>query len=159
MNFSSEDIISDLVSLNLEGKQDAALKVIHVFPAKEKSAYTSCVIEVSHSTWASLKSEKRIYIGHSACRFADHVRILQCYKCLSFGHQAKDCKSQAHCGHCAGDHEMKSCPTKKNQDTHPKCFNCQRAKLGDVKHTALDGKKCPLLANKLKDKISRTNYG
>ncbi|EFN65037.1 hypothetical protein EAG_01181, partial [Camponotus floridanus] len=40
-------------------------------------------------------NQARIYLGWSSCRVADHVQILQCYRCLSFGHIAKDCRAAA----------------------------------------------------------------
>ncbi|KMQ89588.1 putative 50 kda protein in type i retrotransposable element r1dm [Lasius niger] len=113
-------------------------------------------MEVSPAVRRALKCG-RIYIRYAACFFADHIRVIQCYRCLSFGHIAKDCKGEHSCGHCAGAHELKDC---KSRSQPPKCFNCERyhGTHNDLKHSAMDTAKCPILGRKIKDRIAYINY-
>ena len=45
----------------------------------------------------------------------------QCFNCQSFGHSAKNCKKDASCVICAGNHIHTICP---NKDSFRKCSNC-----------------------------------
>lgn len=48
-----------------------------------------------------------------------------CYKCLKFGHTAKQCKSSTtFCSFCGLNHKTEDCPKDKKTDT-PCCVNCQ----------------------------------
>lgn len=62
------------------------LKVIYIFAGKSNWKTTNCIIEVSPQTRRYLLKKDRVYVGYSSCRFADHVRVFQCYRCLEFGH-------------------------------------------------------------------------
>lgn len=78
---------------------------------------------------------------------------------MAFGHIAKDCKSDAVCGHCSDAHEMKNC----NKETRsPSCGNYTKAFRGtqsDRSHSALDVDKCPIFRDRIMDKIKMINYG
>lgn len=71
----------------------------------------------------------------------EDFNILQCFKCLGYGHSAKNCNLPIACKNCAGDHHHKECT---NQNSH-RCANCM--KLDDNprngKHRATAGR-CPL---------------
>jgi Associated with zinc fingers len=49
--------------------------------------------------------------------------ISQCHKCQSFGHSAINCRADAACVKCAGNHISLECPHGKIVDS-PLCFNC-----------------------------------
>lgn len=157
LNLSHAAIRNEIVAQNFEREDDADLKVVYIYPPKQDRSTTNCIIEVS-PVRKRLQAYKRIYIGFSACGFADYVRIIQCYKCLSFGHYAADCNSEPLCGHCSGKHELRAC---KNKKSVSKCANCVRdqSSVRDVDHSALDIKKCPVLIRRIKNKIFNINYG
>lgn len=159
VGMSSEQIREAIISQNLDGNMDARINIVYIFPVKADKHMTSCVVEVSSSIRKVLRENGRIYIRYSACRFADYVRILQCYRCLGFGHMAAGCKVQPVCGHCAENHEMKAC---RRRDLPPKCGNCSAQRgvsVGDTLHAAMDASKCPILGRKIKDRIGNINYG
>lgn len=52
----------------------------------------------------------------------DDFPLLQCFKCLSFGHTASTCTQNIACKNCGGDHTHKQCSISK-----PSCVNCLRA--------------------------------
>ncbi|EZA48029.1 hypothetical protein X777_14450 [Ooceraea biroi] len=135
---------------------DPAIKVVYSFPPKGRK-YTSCVVEVSSEVRSVLRREPRIYICYSACRFADYVRTLQCFRCLGFGHTSTGCGSSALCGHCSERHDTREC-TNKNRE--PVCANCKRwLPHDDIHHAATDGRKCPIIRRRIMEKIKTINYG
>lgn len=86
------------------------------------------------------------------------MRILQCYKCLRFGHFAKDCIATSICGH--------SVPVLVSRETaiiSIKCLNViivlvMLTSVFGAEHSALDARRCPILRNKIKDKLLYINY-
>ncbi|KAI0993775.1 hypothetical protein K3495_g14409 [Podosphaera aphanis] len=54
--------------------------------------------------------------------FRSGFRLMQCFNCQKYGHISKTCSAPSKCGHCAGDHNTRTCPGK--QDT--RCCNCGR---------------------------------
>lgn len=155
-DMSKEAIREDFVNQNLQGVDNPDIKVVYQFPPLQNSLFTKCVLEVPHNIRTKLFEVNRIYLGFSACRFKDHVKIKHCYRCLGFGHLSKDCTAEVHCGHCGGSHEMRDCP---NRSKDACCHNCKINKSSDTSHSALDGLKCPILKRRLTDKVRLTNYG
>ncbi|XP_020297161.1 uncharacterized protein LOC109861773 [Pseudomyrmex gracilis] len=158
IDMTSDEILDEIAAQNLENFDKADLKVIYLFPAKADKRTTSCVLEVSPMIRNMLLNRGRIYLRYSACRFADYVRVLQCYNCLAFGHLAKNCGLKTTCGYCGGEHQMRDC----DRRVTLKCGNCLRSKqfsTGDLGHAATDAKKCPILSRKISSRISSINYG
>ncbi|XP_011861446.1 PREDICTED: uncharacterized protein LOC105558396 [Vollenhovia emeryi] len=157
-DMAAEDIVRELVAQNLEGWDAETVKMIYLFKAKQNKYKTSCVIEVIPEVRKILLERGRIFLRYAACALADHVRIVQCFKCLSFGHYAANCRGKPSCGHCTGEHEMKDC---RSRGTKPRCANCvrQAGSRGDSAHSAIDATKCPILLRKIRDKIALINYG
>ncbi|KMQ86751.1 reverse transcriptase [Lasius niger] len=89
----------------------------------------SCVIEVKPEVRKVLLERGRIFLRYAACALADHVRIVQCFKCLSFGHYAANCKGKPSCGHCTGEHEMKDC---RSRDSKPRVKDMEDIKICHV---------------------------
>lgn len=71
---------------------------------------------------------------------------------------AKNYKAQPSCGYCAKNYEMKDCDAR---DCPPECVNYGRLQGSnrDRAHMATDGRLCPILCRKIKDKIANINYG
>ena len=154
-----EEISKELIAQNLDGDKQVNIKIIYIYKPKSNKNFTSCVIEVSPEVHRRLLASARIYLRFSACKFVDHIRVLQCYRCMSFGHMAKDCKSTPTCGHCSDSHETTDC---KNKTQTPRCCNCIRLikkTACDTEHSASDATKCPILGNKIKERITYINYG
>lgn len=104
-SLSTEEIRSQLASQDVNGAEAKDIKVVYRYPARQGKPYSSCVVELRPETRKNFISAERVFLGWSACRVADHVRILQCFKCLGFGHLAANCAKAAHCGHCSEEHE------------------------------------------------------
>ncbi|KAL6423097.1 hypothetical protein ACFW04_010528 [Cataglyphis niger] len=104
-----DKIEDELLIQNLSDVAANDVKVVYIFTPKQDRRITSCILKVTLAVRRTLLGCGRIYLPYSACSFAHHVRIVQCYRCFSFSHIAKDCKDKPFCGHCAGAHEMKDC--------------------------------------------------
>jgi len=145
--------VEDLVRQNLNGLGKEDVRLIYWSIKNQKNSMA--VIEVSPSIRLSLLSQGRIYLGWSSCRVTDHVRVLQCFKCLAFGHIAKGCQVKEDiCGHCGDKHESRACP----KTGVRKCHNCEKAKMLATDHSALDSSACPILQRKLGDKAKMVRY-
>ena len=142
---------NEFIAQNLQETRADDVKVIYIYP--------QLVVEVSPAMRRVFQEQGRIYLRYSSCKFADHVWIMQCYRCLAFGHLARDCKGAQHCGHCAKAHETKDCA---NKNQLPRCHNClskNNVISVDIKHSATDAERCPILSRKIKDRIANTDYG
>lgn len=156
-DMNAEEIRRELIAQNLSGDAAGSIKVIYIFKPKQNKRTTSCILEVSPAARKAFIKCGRTYLRYSVCSFVDHIRIVQCFRCLSFDHFAANCGGGPSCGHCAGKHEMKDL---KNRDRQPKCLNCERhhGSQGDLAHSAVDAAKCPFLCRKIKEKIADINY-
>ena len=84
----------------------------------------------------------RIKIGWVVCRIRERTKITKCFKCLEFGHLAKQCKSGVDrsklCRRCGnGGHIAKDCKEE------PSCMFCRSDQTQDAKHNA-GSNKCPV---------------
>ena len=131
-----EEIKTEIIAQNLDDAADQDLKVTNLYKPRNNRRVTSCVLEVSPIIRRVLL-KNGIYLHYITCTFADHVRILQCYRCLAFGHMAKECKAAPMCGHYSGTHEMKDCMKKMDP---PRCGNYLHtsSSSSDLIHSATD---------------------
>lgn len=153
-----EEIKQELIAQNFNENIEDKIKVIYKHQPRVDKRYTSCVLKVSPEIQKQIFKSDKIYLRYVVCNFADHVRVLQCYRCMTFRHIAENCRADPVCGHCSDSHELKEC---KNRQLQPVCCNCRhhsRFVQADIAHSALDIKKCPILENKIKDKITNINY-
>jgi len=156
-DLTREEIISETIALNLKGLEAPELKMVYIFSPKRDRITTNCVLEVSPDVRSRLLSDGLVCIGYSACRVTDYIRVLQCFRCLAFGHLAKNCKFPSLCGHCAGEHETKDCT---KRDATPVCGNCKRWTGQDMlHHSALDSACCPILQRRMAERSKSINYG
>lgn len=78
------------------------------------------------------------YLQHTKInweRYQNKRLIIQCKNCQRWGHATANCRLNARCVKCAGDHATREC--KKSRDVDAKCVNCSGA------HTACDTE-CPV---------------
>lgn len=121
-----EEIKEELVdqNLNLKEDYDGKLKVIYIYKPKDNNKrYTRCVIKVGPKLREQLLKNGKIYLRYSVCKSADYINVLQCYRCMLFGHTAKNCMSNPVCGFCSKQHEMRECVDKVRALV---CCNCIR---------------------------------
>lgn len=76
-----------------------------------------------------------VAIGHVRFPVEKYIqKVILCYNCYRYGHQAKQCRSATRCEKCNQDHKTKDC---KESELETKCFGCSG------KHSTNDFKNCP----------------
>ncbi|CAH2097193.1 unnamed protein product [Euphydryas editha] len=69
-------------------------------------------------------------------RAEDQSPLVQCTRCLGYGHGKKYCKEKTDlCSHCGGQHLSSRC-AKRQEGAPPTCKNCSNAKLDKIDHNA-----------------------
>lgn len=96
----------------------------------------TALVDLPEETASKLLAAKHIRIGWSNCAIREKVNLTRCYRCLEFGHRARECKSEKNrmedCLNCgASGHKSNEC---KNS---PSCIIC-----GVEGHRA-DSIRCP----------------
>lgn len=153
---SDQDIIDEIISSNSLAKaKNVYLKILKKSENQRKNI--NLIIEADPKTHSLLLKQERIKIGWSRCFVYNHISILQCYKCLGFGHFAKDCKSGKVCSKCSGSHSFKDCNV--NTLTCVNCKNTLKGKNGsrNINHSALD-KECPCFLRLAEIQSCKTEY-
>lgn len=124
----------------------------------------NAVLLTSPSIFKKIIELGRLNVDHQRIHVEEFVPLLQCYKCLQFGHLKRHCTSETDsCAHCGDNtHAFISCPTKDNQDT-TKCYNCssKNQKLNttlDTSHSPTSDK-CPIKVAMRSRVVGKINYG
>ncbi|KAJ0175535.1 hypothetical protein K1T71_008694 [Dendrolimus kikuchii] len=112
------------------------------------------VLQVSPKLWKTLTEESKIHIDLQRVPVIDQSPLIQCSRCLAYGHGRRLCKeNQDVCSHCSGPHLRKDCPMWM-AGSAPACHNCQVAKKDNYDHNTFD-KNCPI---RMKwDKLARSS--
>nr|CAI5842853.1 unnamed protein product [Callosobruchus analis] len=133
------------------------IKVVVKFKALEKDHY-NIVLEVPPLLRKRLVDRGFAYFGWKRCSVGDNLYIVQCHKCMKFGHHQQNCRGSEVCSKCSGEHSVKKCVS-----DEMKCVNCSmynnkyKSKLS-TNHLATDNH-CPMYQNYVLQLRSRINYG
>lgn len=76
-----------------------------------------------------------VFVGFRRVRVVDDTPLLQCYKCLGFGHMSGNCKNSERCGYCAAGQRTSDCPDKNDCEKYS-CYNCRKYLNVNAKHRA-----------------------
>lgn len=139
--YSNEEILDHIKAQNghiLEGVDKSALKMKVKYRKRARNPH-EChpVLELSPEVWKKFTQIGKIYVGFGRCSVEDQSPLVQCMRCLGYGHTKALCKEKDACNHCGGEHTGRDCPSKARNEP-PKCVNCTRAKRtgSDLAHTA-----------------------
>ncbi|XP_072948356.1 uncharacterized protein [Epargyreus clarus] len=109
----------------------------------------NAVLLASPCVWRKIIELGRLNVDHQKVHVEEFVPLLQCFKCLQFGHLRKHCtKDDVLCAHCgAENHTVEKCPSK-DKSEEANCSNCvsRGKRLGtsfDTKHSA-NSDRCPI---------------
>ncbi|XP_059054681.1 E3 ubiquitin-protein ligase BRE1A-like [Achroia grisella] len=124
------------------GKEEDRVAVKYRKRARNQHT-THIVLEVSPAVWKRALEEDRLRIDLQRVRVDDQSPLVQCTRCLAYGHSKRFCKEHADlCSYCGGLHQKNECPDWRAGAT-PSCINCHRSKAEDTGHTAFNDE-CPV---------------
>ena len=83
------------------------------------------IIELSPEAHKAVLEAGHLFIGLQRRPVADQSPLMQCIKCLGFGHTKTTCQEKDHlCSHCGGPHTWQDCKERK-AGRPPTCINCK----------------------------------
>jgi hypothetical protein len=160
---NQKDAIRSLEAQN--GKLHTGLKIARVaWPrgvGKTGKEYSSLTVFLSSPEAANAVITRGFVEGGEVKpteRFLTGCGLVQCFKCCSYGHIAKNCRAKARCGHCSEPHETRGCPAKA-QNTGS-CAACKAQGYKKIDHKAWD-ELCPVRISareKLRTKLETRPY-
>lgn len=147
-NFDYEALINVLTVRHHKADElKKSFKVFKMFESKNGSI--AKIFYLDEDQAKLLRDDRDFYVYTRRYRASPYYHLYQCFKCCELHHIAKDCKSSAICGNCAGDHETRSCTSNLKQ-----CSLCKASgdhKNGAHTHGSRDGN-CPLKTALIKTK-------
>lgn len=144
---TDEDIKAALKTQNarlLEGLSPEESAVVIKYRRRARNPLENHVIlQVSPKMWERLTAAGRLYIDLQHVRVTDQSPLVQCSRCLSYGHGRKNCMESVDlCNHCGGPHMKADCPAHAEGKTVT-CRNCHLAKHTKTDHSVFSGE-CPV---------------
>lgn len=101
------------------------------------------VLTVSPTIWRRATDSRKMRIDLQRVNVEDQSPLVQCTRCLGYGHSRRFCKEESDsCSHCGGPHLKAECPSYK-QGNSPTCLNCTRVKNENCGHNAFSSE-CPV---------------
>ncbi|CAD0200320.1 unnamed protein product [Chrysodeixis includens] len=144
---SDEDIVKALRNQNRDlfhGVCEADNRAEVRYRRKARNPHTChTVISVSPIIWQRAMLKKVVQIDLQPVRVDDQSPLVQCTRCLGYGHGKRFCTDPADlCSHCGGPHLKSECADFIT-GLPPKCKNCFNAKMNSTEHNAFDSS-CPI---------------
>ncbi|XP_069365327.1 uncharacterized protein [Maniola hyperantus] len=155
---TDDEVVASIKTQNadaLVGIPDSEYRVVPKYRRPARNPHEChMVMQVSPKVWQRLTSQGRVHIDLQRCFVLDQSPLVQCTRCLGFGHSRRLCKeAEDRCSHCAGPHLRSTCPSWTVGDVAC-CRNCHIAKLERTEHSAFD-LECPI--RKKWDTIARSS--
>jgi hypothetical protein len=108
------------------------------FKYKRKNRHSlliNIVCQVSVNTWRKLTEVGKVHVGFTRVTVENESPLVQCFKCLKFGHTQTHCnQDEWNCAKCGEKHDTRDCRATNNT---PKCLNCAERGRDDHQHMAL----------------------
>ncbi|XP_026321464.1 uncharacterized protein LOC113231118, partial [Hyposmocoma kahamanoa] len=140
-----EGVLKALRNQNREifkGLDEGEDRVVIKYRKRARNPLTGHIIlSTSPKIWRRAVDAGMLHIDLQQVRVTDQSPLVQCSRCLAYGHGRRFCKeTEDLCSHCGGPHLRAQCP-EWLANAAPTCRNCSKAKLtAKVAH----GKKLPL---------------
>lgn len=142
-----EDIVRALINQNkhLLGDVSVDSSTLKVkFRRRARNPLTSHVaIQVPPKLWKRLTEAGLVHIDVQRVRVEDQSPLIQCSRCLGYGHGKRFCREKIDaCSHCGEAHHRSECADWMAR-VPPSCCNCLKAKIGEAEHNAFSPE-CPV---------------
>lgn len=111
-----------------------------------------------------LERDGSLRLQNRSCQVKDRLHVLQCGKCLRFGHKTRNCsQNTVSCNHCGEGHFFNDCPSKDDASKRC-CTNCKEMNTDNSKYAEsachnARSHSCPIYKFRLKNTIQMTNWG
>lgn len=144
---SDEDILKALRNQNrgvFDGLEKEENRVQIKYRKKARNPHTChMVLAVAPVIWRRVTEMGALHVDLQRVRVMDQSPLVQCSRCLAYGHTRKYCTEEVDaCSHCGGPHLRSDCDLWAINDV-PKCRNCLRAKMTRTEHNAFS-EECPI---------------
>ena len=108
---------------SIQNDDDIQLKFIR---KNRSDKLYNAVLTVTPIIWRRIMETQKVNVDHQRVHADEYIPVLQCYKCLRFGHPASKCESSGEtCSHCSSkDHRYSECAFK-NDPIKKCCINCR----------------------------------
>lgn len=138
-----------------EGIEEKDYRIAEKYRRRARNPHEShVVLQVSPSLWQALTQAGKLHIDLQRVMVDDQSPLIQCMRCLGYGHGRKHCQVENDsCSHCGGAHFKSECEEFKNGNP-PQCKNCKETGK-EHKHNAFDGD-CP--TRRRWDAVARRSY-
>ncbi|XP_045450167.1 uncharacterized protein LOC123658921 [Melitaea cinxia] len=142
---TDDDVIRALRNQNSDifgglGAEDDRLQIKYRRRARNPHQ-ANIVLSTSPALWGRITGMGLVRIDFQRVRAEDQSPLVQCTRCLGYGHGRRFCKDPADlCSHCGGPHLRSECPDER-LGSPPSCRNCRRAKLDNHEHNAFTAQK------------------
>lgn len=142
-----EDVLRALRNQNKDifrGLDDEQDRIQIKYRRKARNPHTShIVVSTSPRIWRRALELGALHVDLQRIRIADQSPLVQCTRCLGYGHSKRFCRETADlCCHCGGPHQRTEC-TDWLAGAAPACTNCTRDGRGRATHNAFD-RDCPV---------------
>ncbi|CAD0206062.1 unnamed protein product [Chrysodeixis includens] len=144
---TNDDVLKGLRNQNghlLKGLREEDDRVEVKYRKRARNLLTEhVVLKVSPEIWRRLTQAKGVHMDLQRIRVADQSPLIQCARCLGYGHTRRLCETTEDiCSHCGGKHLSSECEKRKDGNP-PRCTNCSGAGLETVDHSAFS-RECPV---------------
>lgn len=167
-DFPSDDLIITIkrqnpcIKIALENNSSASLDLSFVKKNRNPALYNA-VFKATPDVWQAALALGRLGVDCHKIHVSEHVPLLQCFKCLGFGHTRKSCSDDTNiCSYCATvGHEYATCPHK-DDPLKNCCANCSKKNLTDLrnrdtKHSATSTT-CPIVRSHASRALDKVRY-
>lgn len=144
---SDEDVIKAMRNQNREifrglDKSEDRLEI--KYRRKARNPHTGhIIVSTSPRIWKRTVDMGSLHIDLQSVRVADQSPLVQCSRCLGYGHSKRYCKEAADlCSHCGGPHLRTECADWL-AGSAPNCRNCSKADLERTEHNTFSNE-CPV---------------
>lgn len=144
---SDEDVLRAMKNQNksiFQGLDEGEDRVVVKYRRKARNPHTGhIVVSTSPKIWRRVVNAGALHIDLQYVRVADQSPLVQCSRCLGYGHTKRVCKETADlCSHCGGPHLRTECADWL-AGVEPACRNCSKAGLGRAEHNVFSSE-CPI---------------
>lgn len=142
---------NEILEQILEQNAKTGLKIESRYKVKTKEGeHDNIILSSDLGTHHQLLRHGAIIFGFSSCKIFEYVNIIQCFRCMRFGHFARDSKHAPRCQLCTQNHEKKECT---QEFIISKCVNCAQANrrngtIYSTRHRSTD-ERCPVRVQRI----------